>query len=174
MDLTVLCILIIDTLGRFWGADYQPWADINISECDLVGITCVNGNVARIDLTGAEICSNGDRRPGPVQYCIGLPTELGLLTHLEVFQLTRRQYLRGSLPSELGQLSLLRLLDVSTCTSMSGTIPTEFGRLSSLKRLMLSHSGFHGTIPTELYRLTNLEKVYLTNNKFEGRRKVYL
>jgi hypothetical protein len=163
----ILRMIYIDTLGRFWGQQYQPWADVRVNECDLLGITCVNGKVARIDLTGAELCSNGDRRPGPIQYCYGLPAEIGQLSTLEVFQLTRRQFLRGPIPTEIGKLSLLRLLDISACTAMTGTLPSEIGKLTNLKRLMLSHSRFRGTIPTEILGL-GLEKLYLTNNLFEG------
>ena len=74
----ILRMIFVDTLGRFWGQSFQPWADVKVSECDLLGITCVNGKIARIDLTSAEMCSNGDRRPGPIAYCKGLPTEIGL------------------------------------------------------------------------------------------------
>jgi Leucine rich repeat len=160
--------LVTDTMGRFWGPAYQTWEDPSVNECDLLGITCASGKIARIDLSGAEMCSNGDRRPGPVQYCMGLPKEIGLLTSLEVLLLKRRQYLRGSLPTEIGQLSLLRYLDLSTCSSMTSTIPTEIGLLTNLKHLFMPHSYFHGAIPTEIYRLSNLEKLYLTNNRLEG------
>lgn len=164
----ILRMLYIDTMGRFWGPAYQPWEEPSVNECDLLGITCANGKIARIDLSGAEMCSNGDRRPGPVQYCLGIPTEIGLLTSLEVLLLKRRQYLRGTLPTEIGQLSLLRFLDLSTCSSMASTIPTEFGRLTNLKHLLMPHSYFYGTIPTEIFGLSNLEKLYLTNNRLEG------
>lgn len=163
----ILRMLYIDTLGRFWGPTFQPWADMGVNECDLLGITCVNGLIARIDLTNAELCSNGDRKPGPIQYCKGIPSEIGELSTLEVFQLTRRQFLRGSIPSEIGRLSLLRLLDISSCTAMTGTLPTELGNLTNLKRLFLSHSRFRGSIPSEIFEL-GLEKLFLTNNLFDG------
>ena len=110
----VLRILYVDTLGRFWGDEFQPWADIHRfpNECELVGVTCVNGRIARIDLSAAELCSNGMKNtpgPGPVAYCKGLPSEIGELTGLEVLSLTKRQFLRGTIPSELGRLSLLRV-----------------------------------------------------------------
>lgn len=137
----ILRMIFIDTLGRFWGEEFQPWSDFqgHPNECDLHGITCVNGHIARIDLSNAEMCSNGNKNspgPGPVSYCQGLPTEIGELSTLEVLQLTRRQWLRGSIPTEIGQLSLLRLLDISGCTSMTGTLPSEIANLSNLKRLV--------------------------------------
>jgi hypothetical protein len=164
----IVRIIYIDTLGRFWGPNFQPWADMQVHECDLLGVTCVNKKIARIDLTNAEMCSNGERRPGPLHYCKGLPAEIGELDSLEVFQLTRRQFLRGTIPTQIGKLTKLRLLDMSTCTSMAGTIPTEIGRLTNLRRLLLSHSHFRGTIPSEIFRLTSLEKFHLTNNFLIG------
>jgi hypothetical protein len=164
----ILRMIYVDTIGRFWGAPFQDWSNMSVPECKLPGISCVNDDVARIDLTSAEMCSNGDRRPGPVQYCHGIPTEIGLLSNMEVFQLTKRQFLRGTIPTEIGRLSLLRLLDISGCTSMTGTLPTELGNLSSLKRLMISHSRFSGTIPSEIFNLSNLEKLHLTNNLLRG------
>jgi len=110
----ILRILFVDTLGRFWGEEFQPWADIKRypNECDLLGITCVNGQIARVDLSSAELCSNGIKSmpaPGPIAYCKGLPSEIGELTGLEVLQLTKRQFLRGTIASEIGRLSLLRV-----------------------------------------------------------------
>ncbi len=164
----ILRLIYVDTLGRFWGPTYQSWADTKVNECDLLGITCVNGEVARIDLSNAVMCSNGEGAAGPIQYCSGIPVEIGMLTTLEVFQLKSQPYLRGSIPTEMGNLKSLRLLDVSSCNSMTGTLPSEIGKLTKLKRLLLSHSGFKGTIPSEVMQLTSLEKLHLTNNQFHG------
>jgi hypothetical protein len=164
----IMRMLFVDTLGQFWGKPFQSWADMSVNECDLHGITCVNSQIAKIDLTSAEMCSNGDRRPGPILFCKGLPAEIGELTTLEVFQLTRRQFLRGSIPTEIGKLSLLRLLDMSTCTSMTGSLPSEIGNLTNLKRLILSHGRFRGSVPSEIFALASLEKLHLTNNMLSG------
>jgi hypothetical protein len=101
----ILRLLYVDTLGRFWGAAYQQWADMSYNECELTGISCVNDEIYKIDLTGANMCSNGDRQPGPIAYCKGLPAELGQLSSLEVLHLSRRQFLRGSIPTEFGAYS---------------------------------------------------------------------
>jgi len=169
----ILRMIYIDTLGRFWGEDFQPWSDMKAhpNECDLVGITCVNGQIARIDLSNADMCSNGNKKnlgPGIIRFCEGLPTEIGELSGLEVLQLTRRQYLRGTIPTEIGKLTLLRLIDFSSCTSMTGTLPSEIANLTNLRRLVVSHSRFHGTIASGIFGLSSLEKVHLTNNAFTG------
>ena len=164
----ILRMLYIDTLGRFWGPNYQKWANMTYNECDLEGVTCVKGRVTKLDLTTANMCSDGNRKPGPISYCKGLPAEIGELRTLEVLQLSRRQFLRGSLPTEIGRLTNLRSLDVSNCVWLTGTLPSELGRLSNLKVLKVVHTQIRGTIPSELFALSGLEGLHLTNNKLTG------
>lgn len=164
----ILRMIFINTVGQFWGIDYQKWADMTVNECELTGITCSAGHIGKIDLSNANLCSDGSRKASPVAYCKGLPSEVGLLTHLEVLQLTRRQYLRGTLPTEIGNLSKLRFLDLSSCVYMGGTLPSEMGRLSNLRLLKIVHTQFKGTIPSELFTLKNLEILHLTNCQFSG------
>lgn len=161
----VLRMIYIDNIGKFWGPEFQTWAEMKYDSCLLIGVACnTNGQVTKIDLSNAHLCSSGDRQPGPIKYCLGIPTEIGLLTDLEVFQASRRQYLRGTLPTEFGRLTNLKVLDISSCPLMHGTIPTEFGRLSSLRHLLLAHGPFKGTIPSGIFHLTDLEKLHLTKN----------
>ena len=164
----VLRMLYIDNLGRFWGPTFQRWADMSVRECDLEGVTCVHGRVIKVDLTNANMCSDGNRKPGPTSYCNGLPAEIGELRSLEALQLSRQQFLRGSLPTEIGKLTNLRLLDVSSCVWMTGRIPTEVGLLTNLKVLKIVHTHVRGTIPSELFSLSGLEILHLTNNKLTG------
>lgn len=164
----ILRMLYIDTLGRFWGMEFHTWAEMSVNECDLEGISCVSGEVVKIDLTNANMCSDGNRRPGPIRYCKGIPAEIGELSSLEILILNRRQFLRGSLPTELGKLSKLRLLDLSSCVSLTGTLPTELGLLTSLKTLKIVHTRLQGSIPSELFRLSSLEAIHLTNNQLIG------
>jgi hypothetical protein len=164
----VLRLLYVDTLGRFWGNSFQTWADMSVHECKLVGVTCTEDEVSRIDLSNAEMCSNGEKRPGPKQYCKGIPAEIGELSSLEVLQMNRRVFLRGTLPTEIGKLTMLRVLDVSGCSLLSGTIPTEIGNMTDLRRAMLSNCRFMGTIPSTISSLPKLEKFYVTNNLLVG------
>ena len=127
----ILMLLFVETIGRNWGAQFQSWGDMRINECDLNGIECLHGEVARIDLTDAAVCSNGERKAGPPNECHGLPMELSLLTALEVMTLNRRQFLRGSIPTEIGKLTKLRYLDISSCPSMNGPIPSEVRQRNS-------------------------------------------
>lgn len=131
----ILRVLYIDTIGRFWGASYQNWADMKYNKCQLTGVTCRDGKITEIDLSAATMCSNGDRKPGPIQYCKGIPSEFGLLTTLEVLQLSRQQFLRGSIPTEIGNLTNLRQLALSSCPYLSGSLPSELAQLTNLKVL---------------------------------------
>jgi Leucine-rich repeat (LRR) protein len=164
----VLRMLYIDTLGRFWGPEFQTWANMTYNECDLHGVTCLRGRITKLDLTSANMCSDGNRKPGPTSYCKGLPAEIGELRSLEALQLSRRQFLRGSLPTQIGKLTNLRLLDISSCTFMTGTIPSELGLLTHLKLLKIAHTQLRGSIPSSLFALSSLEVLHLTNNRLTG------
>ena len=159
----ILRILFIDTIGKFWGENFQTWANLKVHECELNGITCVNGEIAKIDLSNADLCSN----MAPVELCLGIPAEIGQLTKLQIIQLTRREYLRGSIPTEIGLLTDLTYVDFSH-SAMEGTIPSEIGLLTNLKVLNLAHCKFGGHFPAEVLQLPNLEKLHLTRNKFVG------
>lgn len=165
----ILRLLYVYTAGQNWGAQFMNWADPKIAECDLNGVVCLHGRkVAKIDLTDAAFCTNGERKAGVASDCHGLPSELALLTDLEVLSLNRRQFLRGTIPTEFGQFRKLKYLDISLCPSMTGTLPTELGELTNMKFLNLSGCRFNGTVPEELFRLTNLEKLHLSMNTLTG------
>jgi hypothetical protein len=164
----ILRMLYVDTLGRFWGSDYQPWADMNVPECRLVGVQCSQGVIVKLDLGSASLCSDGDRKPAPAIFCNGLPQELGLLSTLEFLHLTRQKFLRGTLPTEIGQLTRLQMLDLTGCASMVSTLPTELGLLTNLRSLKISHSQFYGHLPSGLFKLPLLEVLHLTNNRLSG------
>lgn len=164
----VLRLLYTYTSGRNWGAQFESWADPMVDKCDLTGIVCVDNFVAKIDLTDAAMCSNGERKAGSVYECKGIPAEISLLTNLEVLLLSRRQFLRGTFPSEMGLLKKLRYMDISSSPLMIGQLPSELGDLSALQYLNFGGCSFNGTIPEELFRLTNIEKLHLSSNDFEG------
>lgn len=165
----VLRVIFIDLMGRFWGKTFQPWADMTIHECSLVGITCnEDGQVINIDLSAATICSDGDGRPGPIPYCKGLPGVIGTLSYLEAFSAKSSPFLRGTIPPEFGNLHKLQTLDLSGPNSLSGTIPTELGDLTLLQFLNLSNTRLRGRMPKELFGISTLKKLQLTNNILTG------
>jgi len=167
-QMEILRLLWTNTIGNNWGAQFMKWADPRSDPCELNGITCVNGNIAKIDLTDAAMCSNGDRKQGPVKDCHGLPSELSLLTHLEILTMNRRQFLHGTLPSEFGHLTKLKYLDIGACPNMVGTIPSELGRLANMKILNLAGCRFTGSTPEEFWEMTNMEKLHMSMNLITG------
>jgi hypothetical protein len=165
----ILRMLYVDTLGRFWGRAFQTWADMSVETCNLAGITCnVDGEVTRLDMSNAEMCSNGEKKAGPKQYCKGIPAEVGQLTALEVIQLQKQPFLRGTIPIEIVHLTSLRILDVSKSSLISGTIPSEIGGLTNLRKLLLNQCRLMGTIPRSIGRLSSLERLHLSNNILVG------
>jgi hypothetical protein len=164
----VLRLWYVYTIGRNWGAQFDSWADPSVETCDLNGLLCVENSVAKIDLTDAAMCTNGDRRSGPISECKGIPAEISHLSNLEILMMNRRQFLRGTLPTEIGKLTRMKYLDISSCPQMTGTLPTELGQLTNLRYLNVGGCRFNGTIPEELFQLTNMEKLHLSMNAFTG------
>jgi len=164
----ILRLLFLFNDGPSWGDQYQTWVDMNVHECALAGIECVNGNVANIDLAGAVACSNSSTGATNQRATMGIPSILGRLSHLEVLSLPRKQIFSGTIPTEIGMLTSLKLLDLSSNRRLSGSIPTEIGRLTNLKVLNLSNCRITGTIPTELGRLRSLEKLHMSVNPIHG------
>jgi Leucine-rich repeat (LRR) protein len=165
----VLRLLYYATMGPYWGSKFQSWCDLKVNECTLPGIACFDGRVTKIDLTEANLCSDGNGEEGVAEACIGLPAELMYLSDsLEVLSLPHRHFLRGTLPSEIGELTKLQSLDLHGCELLSGTIPSELGNLSSLTFMDMSGCSLRGPIPTELFRLAKLQKLSLGGNAFEG------
>lgn len=162
--------------GINWGKAFDTrWNTRRLlggKHCDVIGVKCDEdtGHVTELDLKEATLCSNreGDGSGKP-EFCPGLSPMIALLKKLEVLDLSRSQFLLGTIPTFLGLMKSLRVLDLSLCGSMSGTIPTELGFLGpSLRTLNLAESAFVGTIPTELGKLTNLEKLNLGMNRLQG------
>jgi hypothetical protein len=129
----VLRMLYTSTNGKNWGSQFESWAEPSFNKCDLAGITCVENSVAKIDLTDASLCSNGDRKAGSASECIGIPAEIAHLSNLEILMMNRRQFLRGTLPSEIGLLTSMKYLDVSNCPLLSGPLPSELGNMVNLR-----------------------------------------
>lgn len=164
----VLRLLFVETIGRFWGLNFQNWIDMSVNECDLYGVTCINRQVEHLDLVNAAMCSNGEHKSGLVPDCRGIPSEIGLLSRLGYLTVSRRQFLMGTLPTEIGLMTRLKHIDFSDCPFMTGPLPSELGQLSNLKYLSVLGSSFNSTIPPEIFHLTRLEKLHLSNNIFTG------
>jgi Leucine-rich repeat (LRR) protein len=91
-----------------------------------------------------------------------VPTEIGLLTDLNVLLLPGNQF-SGRLPTEMGELTKLNLLSAYD-NALEGPLPTEVGLLSSLVMFSVRQNILSGPIPSELGLLTNLVVTISMNN----------
>eukprot|EP00541_Cyclophora_tenuis_P011570 CAMPEP_0116553478 /NCGR_PEP_ID=MMETSP0397-20121206/7074_1 /TAXON_ID=216820 /ORGANISM="Cyclophora tenuis, Strain ECT3854" /LENGTH=385 /DNA_ID=CAMNT_0004078563 /DNA_START=153 /DNA_END=1310 /DNA_ORIENTATION=- len=99
-----------------------------------------------------------------IQY---FPTEIGLLTDLELMVLSNNRF-RGTIPpSVILQLPKLEKLFMEKC-ELTGTIPSEIGYLTKMQSIRLSENSLTGNLPTEMGLLTNLEELRVFKNDFEG------
>lgn len=95
-----------------------------------------------------------------------LPPEIGLLTELEVLDLSQNN-LSGELPAELGSLSKLRHLHLHL-NQFSGDLPASLQNLVDLEELRLFDNRFSGPLPEWLGGLAHLSVLELNNNAFTG------
>ncbi|CAB9504902.1 LRR receptor-like serine threonine-protein kinase [Seminavis robusta] len=95
-----------------------------------------------------------------------LPTELGLLTDLQVIWFDGN-FFTGTIPTELAQPALLQILDLRAMM-LSGTIPAELAVLTDMLVLQLDNSGLSGTIPRWLGNMTSMDTLLLAENSFSG------
>jgi Leucine-rich repeat (LRR) protein len=176
-----LRLLYTYTIGRNWGAQFESWADPMVNECDLNGVTCLDGSVAKLDLTDAALCHTGERKVGIIPECKGIPAEISLLSNLEILVMSRRQFLRGSLPSEIGKLAKLRYMDISSCPYLSGPVSILlllfvlllfYCVLSSLTNILAFRLVLFLFIslqlPSELGNLSSLRYLNLGGCRFNG------
>lgn len=83
-----------------------------------------------------------------------LPPDLVFASQLEVFAATGNFF--SNIPTEIGGLIALRLFEFGTNANLVGTIPTQIGLMQSLEILDVSNTFLTGTIPTELGLITSL------------------
>ena len=137
-------------------------ADVPVSEW--AGVT-LSGTPARVTgLTVPRRWSGGDNKLRG-----RIPPELGLLSKLEVLDLSDHHDLTGEIPGELGNLSSLKTLDLSE-SYLTGEIPGELGDLSNLEVLRLWNNRLTGSIPRELGRLAKLRDLRLGSWPSRGNR----
>ena len=126
--------------------------------------TDASGRTVRLDLSGHWDSDAREYRHHGLSGA--LPPELGLLTELELLDLSTNN-LTGVLPPELGNLANLRWLVVYLNT-LSGPIPPGIGDLANLSSLELGNNALSGAIPPELGNLANLRLLRLGWNTLSG------
>jgi hypothetical protein len=96
-----------------------------------------------------------------------IPTEIGLLKHLQKLSFNKNTHLEGTLPTELGLLTNLIDLKIQGI-GLIGTIPETIGKLSLLQSLRMDNNNFTGTIPNSFGLLSNLLEIDLSFNQLNG------
>ncbi|KAL8129567.1 hypothetical protein V2J09_018722 [Rumex salicifolius] len=125
------------------------------------GISCVNGTVVGINVSGFRRTRIGGQNP---QFAVN---SLANLTRLESF-IASNFALPGQIPDLFGNsVGNLRVLDLSFC-SVKGVIPSSLGKLTQLGTLNLSHNVISETIPSSLGQLLNLSVLDLSWNNLSG------
>ena len=151
---TALLALFNATGGASWSGN-GGWGSAAGTECTWTGVVCNEAGTTVIELNLGYNNLVGT-----------LPTELGLLTNLEVFYLPGNE-ISGTIPSQLGTLSKLRVVELNT-NQLTGTIPSSFASLANLEFLAVWNNQLSGTIPTSLGSLSKLNELRLASNQFTG------
>ncbi|KAF2312982.1 hypothetical protein GH714_002899 [Hevea brasiliensis] len=125
------------------------------------GITCQNGSVSGINISGFRRTRLGKQNP---QFSVDA---LANLTHLTTLNASRF-LLPGSIPDWFGQsLGSLQLLDLRFC-GISNAIPATLGNLTNITSLYLSGNNLTGAIPFSLGQLVLLSVLDLSKNSLTG------
>lgn len=126
-----------------------------------VGITCQNGRVVGINISGFRRTRLGRRNP---QFAVDA---LANFTLLQSFNASNFM-LPGPIPDWFGlQLPSLRVLDLRSC-SIIDAIPSTLGNLANLTSLYLSDNKLTGTVPDTLGQLLALSVLDLSRNSLTG------
>ncbi|XP_022726003.1 probable LRR receptor-like serine/threonine-protein kinase At2g16250 [Durio zibethinus] len=125
------------------------------------GITCENGSVIGINISGFRRTRVGKQNP---QFAVD---SLANFSHLVSFNASKF-LLPGSIPNWFGQrLLTLQVLDLRSC-NVTGVIPSSIGNLTNLTSLYLSDNRLTGQIPSTLGQLLSLLVLDLSKNLLTG------
>ncbi|KAL5542007.1 hypothetical protein UlMin_009717 [Ulmus minor] len=81
--------------------------------------------------------------------------------------------LKGCLPSEIGLLNKLTVFDVSQ-NQLVGSLPASIASMTSLEQLNVANNKLSGVIPENICRLPKLENFTFSNNFFCGEPEICL
>lgn len=142
-DTAALLALVQGPEGREWSASLKGWSAEGDGRGDLVPVCEWEGVACRSPGPGTEV-DVSDGLPAIVGVQLAgrglsgtIPTEFGLLTHLETLVL-KDNVLRGGIPDEIAGLGNLQTLDLTECL-LTGTLPKRFAS-ESLSRLLLANN----------------------------------
>lgn len=169
----ILETLFKSTRGSSW-KNNTNWLNDNVSVCKWFGISCIDGNVAAIDLQDNGLTGDFLSNVYNLQYL----DELNLKgNHINFsFQgIQNAGSLRVLILSDMGLTSIDGVGNAKVLESLhltdnevGGKLPKELFDLVSLKRLFANYNKFSGSLPTEVGQLKNMEELYLYHNSLSG------
>ncbi|KAI4367674.1 hypothetical protein MLD38_023382 [Melastoma candidum] len=126
-----------------------------------VGITCTNGRVTGINVSGFRRTRLGSLNP---QFSVDALRNFTLLASFNASNFA----LPGQIPGWFGQqLVSLQVLDLRSCL-ISGSIPSSLGNLTNLTGLFLSDNNLTGVIPSSLGKLLRVLNLDFSQNSLSG------
>ncbi|RAL39706.1 hypothetical protein DM860_003239 [Cuscuta australis] len=143
------------------GLRAREWP-VKVGPCSgWAGVSCVNGSVVGINISGFKRTRKGSRNP---RFLVDALQNLTMLTSFNASLFL----LPGPIPGWFGlKMSSLQVLDLTSC-SINGSLPASLGNLTSLTQLHLSRNGLTGTVPSSLGELPNLSVLDLSHNSLNG------
>uniref|UniRef100_A0A2N9HMQ2 Leucine-rich repeat-containing N-terminal plant-type domain-containing protein n=1 Tax=Fagus sylvatica TaxID=28930 RepID=A0A2N9HMQ2_FAGSY len=184
------------TFESFSSPTINSWSS-STDCCSWVGVTCNEGSVVSLDLSGQFISGgiNNSSSLFELQHLESLnlaanrfsgtqiPSGIGKLTNLsylnlsnagfgrqipvEISRLTSSCGLNGQFPEKIFQVPTLQTLDLSNNELLQGYWP-EFHPNGSLRSLLLSGTKFSGTLPDSIGNLKMLSRIDLSSCNFSG------
>jgi len=153
----VLANFYFSTHGDMWTDQYNFFSKKSVCDWNdkTSGVFC-NDNDQVSEILMSESNLNGT-----------IPHDIGLLSHMEILNLSRNEIM-GTIPVSLGIMSSLTSIDMSNC-GFSGAIPQSFAMLLDLVFLDLSFNSLEGEDDIDALKdLENLEELHLSRNNLEG------
>ncbi|XP_050367286.1 leucine-rich repeat receptor protein kinase HPCA1-like isoform X2 [Argentina anserina] len=136
-----------------WNIKPPSW--VSADPCDgWEGIKCTNSRITALALANMGLKGQ-------------LPTDIELLSELEILNLSFNEGLTGQLRASIGNLKKLVHLNLVGC-SFFGPIPDAIGSLTRLSYLSLKNNSFSGPIPPSIGNLSSLTFIDLSDNKLQG------
>jgi Leucine-rich repeat (LRR) protein len=177
-----LATLFYSTDGGNWSVN-DGWLDPDVIECNWyhdeeMKSACYNGSQT---VTGIGLYDNGIRGT--------LPSEIALLSSLELLLLDSNDELSGRIPESLATLPALveiylgwnsftgRLPDLGRGVvyahfwnnQLTGTVPKSYGNLSDIRSMYIQDNALSGTFTEEIWGAwREIEILELSENQLEG------
>jgi len=123
------------------------------SECEWLGVTCMNDEVQMLDLTGQSLVGT-------------IAPELALLSGLSTLVLDQNE-LTGVLPEEIYGISSLTVLAFQQ-NAIGGSLSPLISNLQQLNTLSMGINKFTGTLPLELFDVNGLVFFFMYGSGLTG------